>query len=77
MNQPNPTAPAAGDARPPSHVPAKFWDPARGEIRVDDLLKSYLTLERRLGLLGGAPPPTPRTAIGSPSGRPAWRPIQR
>lgn len=35
------------DVRPP-HVPAKFWDPQAGTIRVDALLKSYLELERRL-----------------------------
>ncbi|MEO5376009.1 MAG: hypothetical protein H7840_17425 [Alphaproteobacteria bacterium] len=37
------------DASQEMNVPAKFRDPATGEIRVDALLKSYLELERRLG----------------------------
>lgn len=35
-------------AERPAHVPAKFWDPASGSIRVDSLLKSYQELERRM-----------------------------
>ena len=31
----------------PSNVPAKFWDPAKGEVRTDALLRAYLDLERR------------------------------
>ncbi|TVR97383.1 MAG: hypothetical protein EA406_09885 [Rhodospirillales bacterium] len=30
-------------------MPEKFWDPTKGEIRTDALLKSYAELERRLG----------------------------
>ncbi len=33
--------------RPP-HIPQKFWDAERGEIRTETLLKSYAELERRL-----------------------------
>lgn len=33
--------------RPPE-VPEKFWDAAKGALRVDALLKSYIELERRL-----------------------------
>lgn len=33
--------------RPPE-VPEKFWDEAKGALRVDALLKSYIELERRL-----------------------------
>lgn len=55
---PRPTTPAASPgattARPPE-VPEKFWDPARGEIRVEALLKSYLALERRLSQRAGPP----------------------
>ncbi|WP_426959275.1 capsid assembly protein [Muricoccus radiodurans] len=41
----------AGDTGPasrPAEVPEKFWDPERGTIRVDALLKSYRELERKL-----------------------------
>ena len=31
----------------PANVPAKFWDPAKGEIRTDALLRAYQELERR------------------------------
>lgn len=51
--------PAAGDmAAPtpvpqgpeaPSHIPAKFWDAGKGEVRTDMLLQSYQELERKLG----------------------------
>lgn len=32
----------------PQEVPEKFWDDAKGALRVDALLKSYIELERRL-----------------------------
>jgi hypothetical protein len=32
----------------PAEVPEKFWDEAKGALRVDALLKSYVELERRL-----------------------------
>jgi len=47
-------APADGKRRPPE-VPEKFWDDAKGEIRVDALLKSYRELERRSSRLVAAP----------------------
>lgn len=31
----------------PENVPVKFWNDANGEIRVDELLKSYLELEKK------------------------------
>jgi len=52
-------APAAGSMPGrPSGLPGKFWDDARGEVRLDALVKSYLELERRLGAgaLRSAPP---------------------
>lgn len=33
----------------PDNVPDKFWDAEKGEIRTDDLLKSYTELETRHG----------------------------
>ncbi|NKC29430.1 capsid assembly protein [Falsiroseomonas selenitidurans] len=45
---------AFGTTRPPE-VPAKFWDEAKGALRVDALLKSYLELERRLSQRIGPP----------------------
>jgi hypothetical protein len=32
----------------PGHIPEKFWDAKAGEIRVEALLSSYLSLEKRL-----------------------------
>ncbi|TAN59979.1 MAG: hypothetical protein EPN20_14275, partial [Magnetospirillum sp.] len=31
----------------PDNVPPKFWDPAKGQVRTDALLRAYLDLERR------------------------------
>ncbi len=47
-------AEAAPRPRPP-HVPEKFWDAARGEVRVDALLESYAELERKLGRMVSLP----------------------
>ncbi|MGF1562548.1 MAG: hypothetical protein ACFB3T_10255 [Geminicoccaceae bacterium] len=33
----------------PDGVPAKFWDPLKGEVRLDALLKSYRELEKLIG----------------------------
>ncbi|MGE5545584.1 MAG: capsid assembly protein [Solirubrobacterales bacterium] len=33
----------------PAGVPEKFWDPAKGEMRNEALLRAYLDLERHLG----------------------------
>ena len=40
--------PAADDDKPqrPEHIPEKFWDAEKGEVRVDDLAKSYAELEK-------------------------------
>ena len=53
--------PAAADAaNKPQGVPEKFWDAETGEIRVEDLLQSYLALEKKLsGML-----PSPDTEEG-------------
>lgn len=53
-----PTAAAGtdGPSRPPE-VPEKFWDAARGEIRLEALLKSYRELERKLSRMVPAPGP--------------------
>lgn len=32
----------------PEHIPIKFWDAEKKEIRIDALLNSYLSLEKRL-----------------------------
>jgi hypothetical protein len=39
----------------PETVPEKFWDTEKGEVRVDDALKSYSELEKRFGSFTGAP----------------------
>ncbi len=48
------SAESAPRPRPP-HVPEKFWDAARGEVRVDALLESYAELERKLGRMVSLP----------------------
>ncbi len=44
--------PSEDGAVRPDGLPDKFWDEERSDIRTDALLKSYLTLEKRLGGLG-------------------------
>lgn len=39
----------------PENVPEKFWDSEKGEVRLDDALKSYSELEKRFGSFTGAP----------------------
>ena len=36
----------------PDGLPDKFWDEEKSDIRTDSLVKSYLTLEKRLGARG-------------------------
>ncbi|MBI2234339.1 MAG: hypothetical protein HYU57_05020, partial [Micavibrio aeruginosavorus] len=45
----------------PDTLPEKFWDEKTGEIRLDELIKSYIALERKLSSLPSAPqiPATP------------------
>jgi hypothetical protein len=45
------------DDRParPSGIPEKFWNPEKGAIRTEALLKSYLELERKLGAAAWTP----------------------
>jgi hypothetical protein len=58
-------APLAGAASPaatlaatrPPQLPDKFWDERTGQVRLDQLIKSYLDLERRLGAGEAAVPP--------------------
>ncbi len=40
-------------ATPPDGLPEKFWDAETGELRTDSLVKSYLSLEQKLGAAGG------------------------
>lgn len=45
------TAATAGGAAParPDWAPEKFWDPAKGELRTQDLAKAHGELEQKLG----------------------------
>lgn len=71
-----------GSAAPvrPEHIPEKFWDAEKGEIRVEDLAKSYAELEKsrskpapKTGEEGdeggengeGGDPPDPKAAIAT------------
>ncbi len=52
-----PGAPASIDAPPssrPEGVPEKFWDAEQGEVRTEAMIKSYGSLERKLGGLADA-----------------------
>lgn len=40
----------------PANLPEKFWDPKKGEVRLDALVRSYVELERKLS--GMLPAPT-------------------
>mgnify|MGYP000644214896 CR=1 FL=1 len=40
-------SPAATNGKP-ANVPDKFWDEATGQVRIDDLIKSYCELEKKL-----------------------------
>jgi len=46
-----PTAEMAATA--PDYLPPKFWDAEAGQVRVEDLARSYAALERRLGAAAG------------------------
>ena len=48
-------APTPAEQRP-ADVPEKFWDDDAGAVRTDALLKSYLELERKLGVRAGVEP---------------------
>jgi hypothetical protein len=37
----------------PEYLPDKFWNSETGEVRIEDLARSYSALERRLGAVGG------------------------
>ncbi len=47
--------PQAETAARPANLPEKFWDPARGAVRIDALLNSYLALEKKLSGMLPAP----------------------
>lgn len=44
--QANQPAPAPAAATRPEHIPEKFWDAEKGEVRVAELAKSYAELEK-------------------------------
>ncbi len=47
----------AGEGARPENVPAKFWDAATGQVRVDALLRAYRDLERRASSMVRVPGP--------------------
>ena len=53
---------SAASSAPPDGLGEKFWDPDKGEVRTEALIKSYRELERKLGGLGGRG--VPETADG-------------
>lgn len=50
-------APDPAPARPgrPAGIPDKFWDPAKGELRTEALIRAYLDLEKRASSMARAP----------------------
>ena len=46
---------AEKDTRRPAHVPAKYWDPEKGEIRAESAFKSLSELETRMRSTGLPP----------------------
>ena len=62
------TPPAPQVAERPADVPEKFWDAAKGQVRTDALLKSYLELEK---VKGQQPPADGPPAGDPPAGDPA------
>jgi hypothetical protein len=60
----NPPAPPVAER--PAHIPEKFWDAEKGEVRLEDLAKSYAALEAKQGT--GKPPaaPAPGDAPAAP-----------
>lgn len=50
---PPPVDPEAPPARP-DHIPEKFWDAEKGEVRLDALAKSYSEAEKRMSGLRAA-----------------------
>lgn len=51
-------------AERPAHIPEKFWDAEKGEVRVEDLAKSYAELEKNKG----KPAEQPKVADKAPEG---------
>jgi hypothetical protein len=50
----------------PSHIPEKFWDASKGEVRVDDLMKSYSELEKNRSQPKVEPPATTEKTTETP-----------
>jgi hypothetical protein len=45
----DPLRPKASDTPRPDHIPEKFWDPVKGEVRLEEMAKSYSELESKIG----------------------------
>lgn len=56
------------DARRPAHVPAKFWDAAKGEINHEAWAKSYTGLEQRMKDTGLPPKEADEYKFEPPAG---------
>lgn len=48
---------STGEGARPDNIPAKFWDAATGQVRVDALLRAYRDLERRASSMVRVPGP--------------------
>lgn len=61
----------------PEHIPEKFWDAEKGEVRVDDLAKSYAELEKGKSKpkteMGEKPTEPPKAPDAAPSDMEAHR----
>ena len=69
-----PAAAAAANTKPEG-VPEKFWDAATGTVRVEDLIKSYCELEKKLSSGFSMPEDDEGLAASIVRGNPpAWAP---
>ncbi|MEK0081727.1 capsid assembly protein [Benzoatithermus flavus] len=62
--------PESGTSSPaerPAWIPEKFWDAQQGLVRLEDLARSYLELERKLGSRHPEPDPAPAAEENPPA----------
>lgn len=45
----DPLAPPLSETPRPAHIPEKFWDKVKGEVRLEEMAKSYAELESKIG----------------------------
>lgn len=71
-----PPAAAPAKAARPEHIPEKFWDADKGEVRLEEMARSYVELERKTAQPAPKDPPKdpPKGAEGDTPKDPAQDP---